>query len=187
MNPALASTATAITAEGERFLRLVPSRDDFKPDVAFRDIMPLLADAAALRYARHQLVEWAAPLRPDYVAAVDARGFILGSVLASDLGCGLLTVRKAGKLPGPLASTTFSGEYATDTLQMRTDLLPAGARVLVHDDMLATGNCLRATAELVRNRGGEVVGLCSLIEKAFLDGRSQIVGYPFRSVFQYHV
>jgi adenine phosphoribosyltransferase len=186
----VSETETEVAASGgprtaERHQALAQVWTDFKDGVRFRDIMPILADAEAFAYARDRLVEWARPLRPDYIAAVDARGFIFGGVLASSLDCGFLAVRKEGKLPGPIASTEFAGEYSTDKLFLRTDLLPPGARVIVHDDLMATGNCLRTVSLLVERLGGEVVGVCSLVEKAFLGGRKQVSDREFMSVFSY--
>jgi adenine phosphoribosyltransferase len=176
-------TESATIYEAHR--ALAPVWMDFKPGVRFRDIMPILADADAFAYSRDRLIEWAEPLHPDYIAAVDARGFIFGGILASALNCGFLAVRKEGKLPGPIMSTVFTGEYSTDALYIRTDLIRPGSRVIVHDDILATGNCLRTVSQLVERLGGEVVGVCSLVEKAFLGGRKQIKDRNYMSVFRY--
>jgi adenine phosphoribosyltransferase len=165
---------------------LIPVHRDFKEGIAFRDVMPLLADPSALQHTHAELLSWARPLRPEYVAAVDARGFILGGALALALDCGFIAVRKRGRLPGPTIDGSFVGEYSPDDLELRIDLFPPGARILIHDDIMATGNCTRLTAQLVERAGGEVVGICSVVEKAFLGGRANIEAYPYKSVYTFH-
>jgi adenine phosphoribosyltransferase len=161
---------------------LVPVVQDFRKNVQFRDVMPMLADPDALAAALEVTLAWATPLRPQYVACLDARGFILGGALATRLGAGFIAIRKAGKLPGRTIKREFTGEYATDTVEMRADLVPPGARVLIHDDILATGNSVRAAAELIEEAGGQVAGISVLIEKAFLGGRTQV---PGREIFSF--
>jgi adenine phosphoribosyltransferase len=168
-----------------RFKETIPALVDFRKNVAFRDIMPMLANPESLAFTQRQLIDWARPLKPDYVAAVDARGFILGGALALALNCGFLAIRKKGKLPGSTVGVEFTGEYAADYIEMRTDLFPPGAKVILHDDIVATGNCTRAAAQLVEGLGGEVVGICSILEKAFLGGRKNISGYNFKPVYIY--
>ncbi|MBM0230715.1 adenine phosphoribosyltransferase [Micromonospora sp. STR1_7] len=168
-----------------RFHQTIPALAGFRENVKFRDIMPMLANPEALAFTQRQLLDWARPLEPDYVAAVDARGFIFGGALALGLNCGFLAIRKKGKLPGETVGKEFTGEYATDYIEMRTDLFPPGAKILLHDDIVATGNCTRAAAQLIESLGGEVVGICSILEKAFLGGRKKISGYKFKPVFVY--
>jgi adenine phosphoribosyltransferase len=155
------------------------------PGIVFKDIMPLLGDPGALREARDAIVAWAAPRRPEVVVAVDARGFILGGAVACELGCGFVPLRKAGKLPGETVAVEFSGEYATDTLEVQRDAIRPGTRVLVHDDLMATGNCGRAAAGLVEELGGIVVGLAFLVELTFLGGRERVAGYDVLSLIRY--
>ena len=155
------------------------------PGIVFKDIMPLLGDPAGLRTARDRIVEWAQPRRPEVVAAVDARGFILGGAVACELGCGFVPLRKAGKLPGETIATEFHGEYATDTIEVQRDAIRPGTRVLVHDDLMATGNCGRAAARLAEKLGGEVVGLAFLVELTFLGGRERVADYDVLSLIQY--
>ncbi|MFI2609231.1 adenine phosphoribosyltransferase [Kitasatospora sp. NPDC018619] len=162
----------------------VPVYRDFKSGVAFRDVMPVLASRDSFGAALEGLTEWSAPLAPDFVAGIDARGFILGGALADRLGCGFLAVRKAGKLPGETVGRTFSGEYSTDRIEVRKDLVPPGSRVLVHDDIVATGNSVAAAVEMLEELGATVVGITCLIEKSFLGGRSRVRA-PFFSVYSF--
>jgi adenine phosphoribosyltransferase len=159
--------------------------DHPRPGVVFRDITPLLADPVCVRYALDRLTSWAAGLQPDVVAGVDARGFLFGGALAAALGCGFVPLRKRGKLPRDRISAEFDTEYSTDTLELHTDAFAPGARVLIHDDVIAVGNCSRASAGLVERLGGHVVGLCFLIELTALDGRRKLGNYPVFSLVQY--
>jgi adenine phosphoribosyltransferase len=156
-----------------------------KPGIVFKDIMPLLADAAAFRAAVEGLAEFAAPRRPDLVMGAEARGFILGGALALELGCGFVAARKPGKLPWDTVSATYELEYGEDSLELHSDAIAAGARVLVHDDLLATGGTARAKIDLVEQLGGEVVGLVFVIELAFLNGRERLAGYDVHSLVSY--
>lgn len=165
---------------------LIRAVSDFpRPGTQFKDITPLLGDAAAFRHALDRLAGWAAPRRPAVVAAVDARGFIFGGALAAALGCGFVPVRKAGKLPGPVTAREFDGEYATDTLELHLDAFEPGTRVLVHDDVLATGHCAEAVAGMVESLGGVVVGLAFLVELAFLSGAQRIAQYEHFAVSRF--
>jgi adenine phosphoribosyltransferase len=172
-----------VTVELRSRIRDVP---DFpRPGIVFRDIMPLLADRAALHEAVEQLAAYAEPRRPDVVLGAEARGFILGAALAYRLGCGFVAARKPGKLPWRTVSAEYALEYGTDSLEVQEDALSAGARVLVHDDVLATGGTARAKVDLVERLGGTVVGLAFLVELAFLDGRRQLEGYDVVSLVTY--
>ena len=157
------------------YIRDIP---DFpKPGVVFRDITPLMADAEALDEAVRQLAERARPLEPEVVIGAEARGFLLGPALARELDAGFVLARKPGKLPHETVSAEYELEYGVDTLELHSDAVAAGARVLVHDDLLATGGTARALCELVETVGGEVAGCAFLIELGFLDGRSRLDGY----------
>ncbi len=156
-----------------------------KPGILFKDIMPLVADAEYFRTAIDQLVEQARPLQPDIVLGAEARGFIFGGALAYQLGCGFVTARKPGKLPAATVEATYQLEYGTDSLHMHEDAIPAGARVVIHDDVLATGGTARAKVDLVEKVGATVVGLLFVIELAFLNGREKLDGYDVRSLIQY--
>ncbi|HET7428851.1 MAG TPA: adenine phosphoribosyltransferase [Gaiellales bacterium] len=156
-----------------------------KPGIVFKDIMPLLADAEALQTAVDDLAEWARPLEVDYVVGAEARGFILGSALAYTLGCGFIAARKPGKLPYLTVGAKYALEYGFDALEMHVDAVPKGARVLVHDDLLATGGTAKAKIDLVEQLGAEVVGLAFVVELSFLGGRDKLYPYRVHSLIQY--
>jgi adenine phosphoribosyltransferase len=156
-----------------------------KPGIVFKDIMPLLADPEAFRAAVDGLAEFARPRRPDLVMGAEARGFILGGALALELGCGFVAARKPGKLPWETVSAEYELEYGTDSLELHADAIAEGARVLIHDDLLATGGTAHAKVELVEKLGGEVVGIAFVIELAFLHGRDRLQGYDVHSLITY--
>jgi adenine phosphoribosyltransferase len=156
-----------------------------KPGIVFKDITPLLLDPAALDAAVASLAEWARPLRVDIVAAAEARGFILGGALARELGAGFVPARKPGKLPFDTVSAEYVLEYGVDALEMHADALADGARVLLHDDLLATGGTARALASLVEGAGGVVVGFGFLVELAFLGGRAALEPYEVHALVAY--
>ncbi len=156
----------------EAFIRDIP---DFpKPGILFKDITPLLLDAGAIGAAVERLAGWARPRGIDLVVAAEARGFILGGALARELGVGFVPARKPGKLPHETITAEYLLEYGVDVLEMHADALSHGARVLVHDDLLATGGTARALCDLVEDRGGHVVGCGFLVELAFLRGRERL-------------
>jgi adenine phosphoribosyltransferase len=171
-------------AEGLRsFIRDIP---DFpKPGIVFKDITPLLADPGALAAAVDGLAQAAAALEPDLVVGAEARGFVLGPSLAIRLGAGFLPARKPGRLPAATIGASFELEYASSTLELHTDPPVAGRRVLVHDDLLATGGTALALCELVDRLGGTVVGTSFLIELGFLDGRARLAAQPFSALITY--
>jgi adenine phosphoribosyltransferase len=156
-----------------------------KPGIVFKDIMPLLADADALAHTVDELAGWAEPREPDLILAVEARGYITGGALATRLNCGFAAARKPGKLPWRTVSAKYALEYGFDTLELHADAIRDGQRVLVHDDVLATGGTAKATVELVEQLGGEVVGLPFIIELEFLNGREKLAGYDVYSLIQY--
>jgi len=156
-----------------------------KPGIVFKDIMPLLADAESLRTAVDDLAEWAEPLDVDYVVGAEARGFILGSALAYKIGAGFIAARKPGKLPYLTVGAKYALEYGFDALEMHVDAVPKGARVLVHDDLLATGGTAKAKINLVEQLGAEVVGLAFVVELTFLGGRDKLYPYRVHSLVQY--
>lgn len=156
-----------------------------QPGVVFKDIMPLLGDPQALAETVRRLVEWAAPRKPDLVLGAEARGYITGGALACELGCGFVPARKPGKLPWHTVAVKYALEYGFDQLEVHADAIRPGQRVLVHDDVLATGGTARATAELVEQLGATVVGLPFIIELTFLDGRSKLDGYDVFSLIEY--
>lgn len=150
--------------------------------IVFRDITPLMADAKALDEAVRQLAEIARPLSPDVVVAAEARGFLLGTALARELGAGFVLARKPGKLPWETERAEYLLEYGSDALEVHTDALAGGSRVLVHDDLLATGGTAKALCELAEQLGGQVVGCLFLIELAFLGGRERLAGYDVHAL-----
>jgi adenine phosphoribosyltransferase len=153
--------------------------------VVFKDIMPLLKDAAALRETVDRLAEWAETKRPDLILGAEARGFILGGALACQLGCGFLAARRPGKLPPETVSARYALEYGENALELHQDAIADGARVLIHDDVLATGGTVGAMAELVETLGGEVVGIVFVIELDFLEGRKKLGRYDVHSLIHY--
>ncbi len=156
-----------------------------KPGIVFKDIMPLLADPAALRETVDRLAAWAEPLRPDVVMAVEARGYITGGALACRLDCGFVAARKPGKLPWRTVTAKYALEYGFDSIEIHADALQRGQRVLVHDDVLATGGTARAAVELVEQLGAEVVGLPFIVELEFLNGRERLAPYTVESLIRY--
>ena len=156
-----------------------------KEGIVFKDIMPLLADPEALRQTVEELAAFARPLSPDLVLGAEARGFILGGALAYELGCGFVAARKPGKLPWETVSAEYDLEYGTDSLELHADAIAHGARVLVHDDLLATGGTARAKCDLVEKLGGAVVGIAFVIELEFLHGRERLEGYDVHSLIRY--
>jgi adenine phosphoribosyltransferase len=156
-----------------------------KPGIIFKDIMPLLADAAALKETVDLLAEWAEPRKPDLILGAEARGFITGGALACRLGCGFVPARKPGKLPWRTVSAKYALEYGYDTLEVHADAIIRGQRVLIHDDVLATGGTAKAKTELVEQLGGEVVGLAFIIALDFLNGRDRLSGYDIQALLHY--
>ena len=156
-----------------------------KRGIVFKDIMPLLADPEALHETVERLAEFAEPRTPDLVLGAEARGFILGAALAYRLNCGFVAARKPGKLPWRTVSVKYALEYGFDALELHADAIKPGTRVIVHDDLLATGGTARAKVDLVEQMGGEVVGLAFVIELEFLNGRERLDGYDVFSLIQY--
>jgi adenine phosphoribosyltransferase len=156
-----------------------------KPGILFKDITPLLLDPEALAQAVTDLADWARPLDVDFVAAAEARGFILGAAVARELGAGFVPARKPGKLPHETISAEYILEYGVDALEMHADALADGARVLLHDDLLATGGTAQALIELIEGTGAQVVGCEFLVELAFLGGRERLAGYDVHALLTY--
>ncbi|HEX8978027.1 MAG TPA: adenine phosphoribosyltransferase [Solirubrobacteraceae bacterium] len=154
---------------------LIREIPDFpRPGIAFKDLTPLFLDARALGEAVEGLRELAEPLAVDLVVAAEARGFILGGALARALGAGFVPARKPGKLPHDTISAEYALEYGIDALEVHADALSGGARVLVHDDLLATGGTARALCDLVEQLGGEIAACAFLVELTFLGGRARL-------------
>ncbi|MHC5082852.1 MAG: adenine phosphoribosyltransferase [Planctomycetota bacterium] len=165
------------------YIRDIP---DFpKAGILFRDITPLLADADALAASIDAL---ASPFKDKgiaAVAAVEARGFIFGSAVAKALGCGFVPVRKKGKLPFTTDSVTYDLEYGQDTIEVHADAIQRGDKVLMVDDLLATGGTMAAACELIEKLGGDIVGLTFLIELNILEGHKKLEKYDIHSVIEY--
>jgi adenine phosphoribosyltransferase len=177
---------TPATGGEEHLRRLVREIPDFpQPGIGFKDITPLLAEPRALSYAVSGLAEYARPLRVDCVVAAEARGFLLGPALALELGAGFVLARKPGKLPYETVSAEYLLEYGAGQLELHTDALRGEARVLIHDDLLATGGTASALCELVEQLGGEVVGCSFLIELAFLNGRERLAPGAVHALLSY--
>jgi adenine phosphoribosyltransferase len=174
------------SAAAGRLGALIREIPDFpSAGIVFKDLTPLMADAAALREAVGELASLARDMRPDLVVAAEARGFLLGPALALELDAGFVLARKPGKLPYETVSASYMLEYGANTLEIHSDALARGARVLVHDDLLATGGTARALCELVEQLGGQVVGCSFLIELAFLSGREQLAGRDVHALLSY--
>jgi adenine phosphoribosyltransferase len=164
-------------------IREVP---DFpRPGVGFKDITPLLLDPEALGQAVRELAAWSSERRPDLVLGAEARGFILGAAIACEVGCGFVPARRPGKLPPETVSATYALEYGQNALELNSHAIAKGARVVIHDDVLATGGTVEAIAGLVEQLGGEVVGACFVIELSFLGGRERLAGRDLHSLITY--
>ena len=153
--------------------------------VVFKDLMPLIADPAYFTETIDRLSEWARPREPDLVFGAEARGFIFGSALAYALGAGFIAARKPGKLPRETVEATYQLEYGTDSLQVHRDAVAVGTRVIVVDDVLATGGTARAKCQLVESLGGVVVGVLFVIELDFLHGREKLAAYDVHSLVHF--
>jgi len=170
----------------ERLRQLIRDIPDFpEPGILFKDITPLMADPRALALAVQGLAEYARPLQVDCVIAAEARGFLLGPALALALGAGFVLARKPGKLPFQTVRAEYLLEYGSNQLELHTDAIGPGARVLVHDDLLATGGTAAALCDLVGQLGGEVVGCGFLVELAFLNGRKRLAPHEAHALLTY--
>jgi adenine phosphoribosyltransferase len=167
----------------KQFIRDIP--DWPKKGILFRDITPLLKNPQAFSTAVDALCAGFNQAQVEYVAAVEARGFIFGSAVAQKLGAGFVPIRKKGKLPWQTESISYDLEYGVDTLEVHRDSVFRGAKVLMVDDLLATGGTMAAACRLIEKIGGQVVGITFLIELVGLEGRKKIAGYEVRSVISY--
>lgn len=156
-----------------------------KPGVSFKDITTVLRDAEAWTSTVDRLAELCRPFRPEVVVAPEARGFIVGAALSYALGVGCVPVRKRGKLPGETIRSEYQLEYGSDALEVHKDALTPGSRVLVVDDVLATGGTIAASLDLVRRLGGEIVAVAFLIELTYIPGREKLSGYEVVSLISY--
>jgi adenine phosphoribosyltransferase len=167
----------------EDHIRDIP---DFpEPGIVFKDITPLFLHPDALRGTISALADYARSRRADYVVSAEARGFVLGGAVAAEVGAGFILARKPGKLPRETSSVEYQLEYGVDALEVHSDAVAGGARVLVHDDLLATGGTAGALCGLVEQAGGVVAGCAFVIELAFLRGRERLKGYDVHSLIVY--
>jgi adenine phosphoribosyltransferase len=167
----------------EKYIRNIPNWP--KRGIVFKDITPLLADRKAFSRAVKQLCKTFAKSKIDYVAAVEARGFIFGAAVAQKLGAGFIPIRKKGKLPSKTERITYDLEYGKDTLEVHRDAIKKGARVLMVDDLLATGGTMAAACRLIERIGGKVVGIAFLIELSGLAGRAKLGKYDIKAIITY--
>jgi adenine phosphoribosyltransferase len=156
-----------------------------EPGIGFKDISPLLLDPAALKQAVDDLAAWTAEREPDLVLGAEARGFILGAAIAKDAGCGFVPARRPGKLPPETVTARYLLEYGENALEVNADAIAHGARVVIHDDVLATGGTVEAIAGLVEGLGGHVVGVNFVIELSFLGGRERLAEHDIYSLITY--
>jgi adenine phosphoribosyltransferase len=155
------------------------------PGVGFKDVTPLLADPRTLRQTVAQLATWVKEKQPDLVLGAEARGFWLGAAVAAEVGVGFVPARRPGKLPPETVSARYVLEYGENVLELHPDLIPKGSRVVIHDDVLATGGTIEAITNLVVQIGGEVVGACFIIELTYLGGRGRLAGTDLYALIEY--
>jgi adenine phosphoribosyltransferase len=167
----------------KQFITVVP--DYPKPGIQFKDITTLMDNGAAYKYATDQIVDYAREKQIDLVVGPEARGFIIGCPVAYSLEVGFAPVRKEGKLPREVARVEYGLEYGKDVLTIHKDAIKPGQRVLITDDLLATGGTIEATIKLVEELGGVVAGIAFLIELSYLDGRKLLDGYDVLTLMQY--
>jgi adenine phosphoribosyltransferase len=156
-----------------------------EPGIGFKDIAPLLLDPEALKQCVDSLASWTAERKPDLVLGAEARGFWLGAAIAVEAGCGFVPARRPGKLPPETVTARYLLEYGENALEVAADAVADGARVVIHDDVLATGGTVQAIAGLVEQLGGHVVGINFVIELSFLEGRKRLGGYDIYSLIEY--
>ena len=171
------------TLDLRRYITDIP--DYPKPGIVFRDVTPLFLDPGALDQTISLLARYAEDREVEFVVSAEARGFVLGGAIAARAGAGFIPARKPGKLPRETASAEYALEYGVDALHVHADALAGGVRVLVHDDLLATGGTAAALCELVERAGAEVVGCAFVIELAFLNGRDKLAPREVRSLISY--
>jgi adenine phosphoribosyltransferase len=172
-----------VTVDLRTLVREVP---DFpQPGVGFKDISPLLASPEGLQQAIADLAAWGRAKEPDLVVGAEARGFILGAAIAREIGCGFVPARRPGKLPPETVSVTYALEYGQNALELHPESFWDGARVLIHDDVLATGGTVEAIGGLIERLGAKVVGVGFIIDLTFLNGRSRLAQYDVHSLIEY--
>src|SRR4051812_42193318 len=156
-----------------------------QPGSGFKEIEPLLVDPDALRQSVASLADWSAEREPDLILGAEARGYWLGAAIACKVGCGFVPARRPGKLPPETVTARYMLEYGENALEIAKDAIAHGARVVIHDDVLATGGTVEAIAGLVTQLGGEVVGINFVIDLTFLKGRERLAQYDLYSLMEY--
>lgn len=167
----------------KQFIAIVP--DYPKPGITFKDITPLMNNGEAYKYATDQIVEYAKDKQIDLIVGPEARGFIIGCPVSYALGIGFAPVRKEGKLPRDTVKVSYGLEYGSDVLTIHKDAIQPGQRVLITDDLLATGGTIDATIQLVEQLGGVVAGIAFLVELSYLEGRKKLEGYDIMTLMNY--
>lgn len=165
---------------------LIRDIPDFpSPGILFRDITPVLQDPKAFGEVVSSMAECVRAANPDVIVGIESRGFIIGAPIALELGVGFVPVRKAGKLPADTIKAEYALEYGTNAVEIHRDAIEPGMRIVIVDDLLATGGTAKAAAELVEELGGVVAGMCFLIELSFLNGRRPLDGYDVQTLVKY--
>jgi adenine phosphoribosyltransferase len=165
------------------YIRVIP--DYPQPGIRFKDITTLLQNGPVYREAINELKKLVQDMQIDVIAGPEARGFVIGAPLAYSLGLGFIPIRKSGKLPGETIEADYALEYGKDKLAMHKDSIKPGQKVLIADDLLATGGTIQTSINLIEQLGGEIVGATFLIELSYLDGRSKLNGLNVMSLLQY--
>lgn len=160
-------------------------KDFPKQGIMFRDITTLLKNPDAMKFTTNKLLEFAEGLKIDKVVGIESRGFIFGSILAEKLNAGFVPVRKPGKLPAEKEKATYQLEYGTDTLEIHKDAINPGDKILIHDDLLATGGTMEAVCKMIERLGGNVAQISFIVELTFLKGRDKLKEYDVRSIVEY--
>lgn len=160
-------------------------KDFPKQGIMFRDITTLLKNPDAMKFTTNKLLEFAEGLKIDKVVGIESRGFIFGSILAEKLNAGFVPVRKPGKLPAEKEKATYQLEYGTDTLEIHKDAINPGDKILIHDDLLATGGTMEAVCKMIERLGGNVAQISFIVELTFLKGRDKLRDYDVRSIVEY--
>lgn len=172
-----------MSEELKKYIRDI--KDFPKPGIVFKDITTLLKEPDAVKTTLQELYEFSKDLNVSKVVGIESRGFIFGSMLAEKLNAGFVPIRKPGKLPAETESKTYDLEYGNDSIEIHKDAIQRGERILIHDDLLATGGTALAAAQLVEKLGGDVIQFSFIIELTFLQGLAKLKGYDVRSLIKY--
>ncbi len=165
---------------------LIANYPDFpKKGILFRDMFPILKDPESMDLMLEELSKFSEELSPNYIVGIESRGFIIGTALAIKQKIGFIPIRKKGKLPGNLVGVNYSLEYGEDRLEMQSDVFEKGAKVLLVDDLLATGGTVKASSELIEKVGGILIGCAFLIELKGINGRANLPNVPIKSLISY--